>query len=370
MERNITIRHTGARVGLVAAMARVAGRSRLGLSAAAAAAALLVALGCLVSAAGAAGPVLLDPHGVAVATYGGWAAWSRADPTTGHYALVTRSPHGAISLAMVAQSASPFDVELGPIRGPGVAAVYSRCVAPSSFEGCHVFVLSLGVAGASERALAPPGGGSDREPAIWQDGLVFVRRNPRGGTRSPDSLLVWRIGSRTVRTLALPSSRGNLSAGWPAGLSGRITGLTFNGKQVGYVTSNLVGTFGETTLWFEPLAGRPELIDQETGGAGNACPPEFVSPVLLRRWLYAYLHACDPTANPRLDRLTRYRHGEVQSARYTFIHSGDEAISSAVPDGGGADWDSHGVEQLARLSWERIAPPVPHTFCSRSDPFC
>ena len=166
--------------------------------------------------------------------------------------------------------------------------------------------------------------------------------------------------------------RGSRGGGntWPSGLTGSITGLSFNGKQVAYVTVNLVGSFGETTLWFEPLGGHPELIDQETSGAGNVCPPEFVSPVLAGPWLYAYLHACDPSANPNLDRLTRYRHGEVERARYTFIHSGDEAITSIVPDGAGADWDSSGIERLASVAWRRIRTPVAQTFCSRSDPFC
>jgi len=126
----------------------------------------------------------------------------------------------------------------------------------------------------------------------------------------------------------------------------------------------------ETYRRFQPLAGHPLLVDQETGGAGAACPTEFVSPVLSGPWLYAYLHACDPTANPRLDRLTRYRRGEVQRAAYSFLHSGDEAISSAVLDGAGVDWGAEGIKRLARVSWRRIPTPVPRTFCGRSDPFC
>jgi hypothetical protein len=318
-------------------------------------------------------PVVLDPNGSSVAAYRGWTAWSRADTRTSRFELVLRSPQGTISLPQVAESASPFDIELGPTGGSGVAAVYSRCANAASLTGCHIFELSLAVAGATERALAPPGGGSSHEPAIWHGALVFLRRNSSGGHRRPDTLYAWNIGSRKLQSLALPASRGGLEAGgqrWPAGLTGRITGVTFNGKEVGYVTANLVGTFGESTLWFEPLGGRPELIDQETSGAGNTCEPKFVSPVLSGPWLYAYLHACDPTANPHLDRLTRYRHGAVQSAGYTFIHSGDEAINSVVPDGAGVDWDAYGVERLAHVSWRTITPPVPQTFCNRSDPFC
>jgi hypothetical protein len=334
--------------------------------------AVILTLASTAPGAGAASPVVLDPTGVSVAAYGGWAAWSRPDAATGRYALVLRSPQGAISLAGIAENAAPFDVELGPTGGSGVAAVYSRCTSTTTRKGCHVAELRLGVAGAVERALAPPGGGSDHEPAVWNGALVFLRRNPSGATRRPDDLLIWQIGSRKVKSLALPSSRGAQSDGgtWPRGLTGSITALSFNGRQVAYVTANSIGTFGESTLWFEPLGGRPQLIDQETGGAGNVCPPEFVSPVLAGPWLYAYLHACDPSANPHLDRLTRYRHGEVQSARYTFIHSGDEGITSIVPDGTGIDWDAYGVQRLATVTWRKITAPVAETFCSRSDPFC
>lgn len=315
-------------------------------------------------------PTVLDPHGMAIAAFGGWAAWSRQDSSTGAYELVTRSPAGQISLPAVAEAKAPFDVALGPVHGSGVAAVYSRCADAPHLQGCRMLLLELGTSGTSERHLAPPGGGSNHEPAIWDGALAFLRRDRAGGSRRPDRLLVWSIGSRGVRALPLPRSRGNSTVGWPAGLTGSITGLAFNGRQVAYATSNTVGSLGETTLWFEPLGGHPQLIDQQTAGAGNVCPPQFISPVLSGRWLYAYLHACDPSANPRLDRLTRYRRGEVQSARYTFLHTGDETISSAVPDGAGVDWDSSGVERLASVSWRRISPPVAQTLCSRSDPFC
>jgi len=333
-----------------------------------AAAACLLALGWPAATAGAHAPALLDAGGVSVASYGGWAAWSHSDASTGSYALMMRSPQGEVSPAPVAERPSPFDVELGPTRGSRVGAVYSRCANDAARAGCRLLLLELQSPQAGERALAPAGGGSDYLPAIWRSQLAFLRRG--GSASAPDRIFVWRLGSRTAAQLALPRSRGNRSAGWPAGLTGRITGLTFNGTQVGYVTSNGVGTFSVTTLWFEAVGGRPELIDQQTGGAGNVCQPAFVSPVLLGKWLYAYLHACDPSANPRLDRLTRYRHGEVQVARFTFIRFGDEAIASAVPDGDGVDWDAGGLTRVAPVSWRTIASPVAQTFCSRGDLFC
>ena len=337
----------------------------------ASAAGVAILLGCAAPSAraGAVAPVVLDANGVSVAAYGGWAAWSRADVASGRDALVIRSPQGAVSLAPIAESATPFDVELGP-AGSGVAAVYSRCANAAATKGCHIEELGLGVTGAAEHTLTPPGGGSVHEPAIWRSRLVFLRHNPSGGHRRPDNLFEWSIGSRKLRQLTLPVSRGNRAARWPGGLTGLITGMTFNGRQVAYATANAVGSFGETTLWFEPLTGHPELIDQETSGAGNVCSPAFISPVLSGGWLYAYLHACDPSASPSLDRLTRYRRGEVESAQFRFIRSGDESISSAVPDGAGIDWGAGGLQRLTTVSWRKIATPVARSFCSRADPFC
>src|SRR5205807_1720320 len=84
-----------------------------------------------------------------------------------------------------------------------------------------------------------------------------------------------------VRAVTLPASKGLRESNggrWPRGLTGEITSLTIGPSQLAYVTSNLFGTFGETTLCYEPIGGRPQLIDQQTSGAGNVCPPSFLSP--------------------------------------------------------------------------------------------
>lgn len=128
-------------------------RTRLLRRAAAAAGLLTISLTGVAVRAGAQAPIVLDPNGVSVAAYGGWAAWSRLDATTHSYALVLRSPRGAISLAPVTESASPFDVELGP-SGSGVAAVYSRCTDSTTLQGCRILALHLGTSGATERVLA------------------------------------------------------------------------------------------------------------------------------------------------------------------------------------------------------------------------
>lgn len=340
--------------------------------------ALILALALATLAAGlttvgarAATVTVLDAKGASVSAYGGWAAWTHFGPGANEFELMLRAPDGTISPAPVPVSNGVFEVQLGPAVG-GVQAVYERCTDPTHKFGCHVFALRLGQPGASERELAIPGDGSDFRPAVFNNRLAFLRLNPAGGSHRPDNLYTWSIGAASVRAVTLPASKGlrESSGGrWPRGLTGEITSLTIGPSQLAYVTSNLSGTFGETTLWYEPIGGRPELIDQQTSGAANVCPPSFLSPVVAGPWLYAYLHAC--VGSPSLDRLTRYKRGAGERAKFTFIHSGDDDIGSVVRDGAGVDWDDEGsVKHLASVSWRHILLPVAQTFCSRSDPFC
>jgi hypothetical protein len=319
-------------------------------------------------------PTVLDAQGSMVAAYGGWAAWSRADTATNAYELVLRSPSGAISLAPVPERAAPFDVELGP-DGSGVAAVYSRCLDTQALRGCHIYELRLGVPDAVEQPLQAPGS-SVHEPAIWDGLLAFLWRYPVGAQRRPDNLFSWRIGSSMAHSIVLPASRGarQTEAGhWSKGMTGRITGLTLHGQRVAYSTTIGSGSFGVTSLWLEQVSGSPRLIDQVTSGAGATCEHAFLSPTLLGGWLYAYLHDCDPSANPQLDRWMRYSltGPGTQRARFTFVHTGDEVIESVVPDAGGVDWAAeNGLYRLASVAWRTIRRPVPETFCSQADPLC
>ena len=319
-------------------------------------------------------PTVLDKQGATVATYGGWAAWSRLDPATSAYALVLRSPAGVISPAAVAERPSPFDVELGP-TGSGVTAVYSRCSNTNKLMGCHVYELALGVTGATE-AMLPVPGSSVHEPAVWDGDLVFLRHNPGGGNRRPDNLHEWRIGSARARSVTLPVSQGLDSEGgrWPGGVTGAITGLTLHGKQIAYSTTAASGSFGVASLWTQSTTGAPKLVDQVTSGASATCEHAFLSPTLISGWLYAYLHDCDPNANPASDRWTRYSltGNTAQQAKVRFVHTGDELIEAVVPDQGGVDWSGErGVERLSTsVSWRTIRRPVPETFCSQAHPLC
>jgi len=326
-------------------------------------------------------PTPLDPSGQAVAAYGGWAAWSRYDPTTTQFALILRSPAGTISTAAVPEREAAFDVELGP-DGGGVAAVYSRCSNAVALVGCQIYELPLAESPSSERLLAIPGGGSLHEPAIWQGRIAFLRRNPAGGSedatsptaRLPDLLLVWKRAGSPQR-VALPASKGSRRAGWPRGLTGLISGLTLNGNALAYTTaSGVKGTgaeFSMFTLWYQRVGQGARLMDQATAGEGNVCLPAVLSPTIVGSKLYAYLHACDPSA-ANLDRWTRYdiRTRNAQRARYAFTSSSDSSITSILPEAGGAIWDSEGVRRIGHLTWTDIGRPKPESFCTHNDLFC
>jgi len=330
----------------------------------------------------AASPTLLDPNGEDVAVYGGWAAWSRYDTATKQFSLVLRSPSGALEPSPVPERPAAFDVELGPI-GSGVAAVYSRCSNDTTFAGCRIYELTLSETHPVERALAiPGGGGSLHEPAIWRGRVAFLRRNPSGGgedpmhptARRPDELFVWTRGGKLQR-VSLPVSKGERRVGWPRGLTGMISGLTLNGGAVAYTTATGVRTSGFElsmfTLWYQLLGQGPRLIDQATAGQANVCMPSVLSPTIVGQELYAYLHACEPSA-VNLDRWTRYdvRTRRAQRARFQFVSSSESSITSIVPDGADVYWDGEGVRRLDHVAWSAIGRPKPDGFCTQNDLFC
>jgi hypothetical protein len=334
------------------------------------------------SATAAGSPTVIEPAGCCgsstVASFGGWAAWSRSDAATHQFQLVLRSPQGTVSTPALPERAEPFDVQIGPTAS-GPVAVYSRCSDARTLHGCSLRELVL-AAQPAERTLSPPLSGSLHEPAIANGELVFLRRrgngseNPERPSARPDDLYAWSIGSRRASQQALAvskGSRGNVS--WPRGLTGVISGLTVASGSIAYVTDTSDGgTFALSTLWAQRLGQGPRLIDQVTGGAGNVCHPEFLSPALSAQKLTAFLHAC-ATSNPILDRWTRYSLSgrTAERAAYRFTGSSDEVISSLLPDGSGAIWSAEqGILATGSVQFRPFARPSPESFCGHSDLIC
>jgi hypothetical protein len=268
-----------------------------------------------------------------VAAYGGWSAWSRPDQATGEFRLVVRRPGGAVVLAPVAERAAPFDVSLGP-SGGGVAAVYSHCVDPVALTGCSLALLRLDVAGARERSLAVPGGGSVHTPAIWDRQVAFLRRDVAGGGelpalpgRDPDRLFEWTIGG-AVRSLPFPHRDG---------APGVVGALALRGTEVAF-TTDPAGEVPILGLWTQRPGAVPREVDIQTSGQGDVCTSTFLSPTFTGTdTLVALLRGCQPGVG---DRLTRYdlRTGGAQWAQVPLGSDENNDVTSAVPVGGAVEW--------------------------------
>jgi hypothetical protein len=181
-----------------------------------------------------------------------------------------------------------------------------------------------------------------------------------------------------LRPEQLPLSSGADSAvgRWPAHSSGVVTGLTMvSSDAIAFATRHADGSFAMAGLWLQNLStGRAVLIDQYTSGAGATCSQSLIPSALAGGWLYAYLHACDPYANPASDHWIRYRLSsrwqvtETQVARVSLVRFGDDSVAL---DGGGVDWSNEGgVHHLGRVTWRSAPHHSPETFCSPHAPIC
>jgi hypothetical protein len=88
-----------------------------------------------------------------VASYGGWAAWSRYDAPRRAYQLVVRNMKGSVAAMAVPESPQPFEVSLGPLASGAVGAVYTRCANAVEHVGCRLEQLAIESTGAREQRL-------------------------------------------------------------------------------------------------------------------------------------------------------------------------------------------------------------------------
>jgi hypothetical protein len=91
-----------------------------------------------------------------LASYGGWAAWSRYDAAHRAYQLIVRDARGAVSAVAIAESPQPFEVSLGRLAHGGVGAVYARCANGVEHRGCRLEQLAIESPGAPEKPLFAP----------------------------------------------------------------------------------------------------------------------------------------------------------------------------------------------------------------------
>jgi hypothetical protein len=224
-----------------------------------AAAALAAASLAVVPAAATAAQTTLAtvPAAAAVSAYGTTVAWSALDPATDRYAL-TVSVAGQQQAPPVAPRTVPFDVDAG--LGPDGATwlVYSRCTTEGKGgrpgKGCDLYGYSL-AGGASEVKLAASGSGSEIEPAISGNRVVFARGGAvyAGPVRGSGA-------SRRVRG-AIPARTCDTIDGRCVTIERpQVQGLDLAGKRVAVVSYwNSVGKYavgiGQTALVLAPVSG-------------------------------------------------------------------------------------------------------------------
>lgn len=312
----------------------------------------------------------------------GWLAWSRPDPATGDYALVLRSPGGAIRLAGVPERALPFDVSIGPTAAGGDAAVYSRCADVGTNTGCRIVELTLGTERPTEMILRPPGGGSVHSPALYTDHLAFLRAIPGGGPRHPDAMFDWRFGTPHLEAFKLPRNSytpAQLAAdpGLRAsdGATGAITSLSLtsslslDGSRVAYTRVATVGDLTTSDTWIQSPEGTPQLIDRVNTGLAASGLHTYLSPTIINRSLYTLRQYADVGE-------TYVRYSLVKDtaaeADIDLSRPGDYRVDSAVPayipDPAGLAWSltnsagrSAGVTLILlhpNITWEMIPRPA------------
>ncbi|HXN39621.1 MAG TPA: hypothetical protein VN892_16420 [Solirubrobacteraceae bacterium] len=317
-----------------------------------------------------------------VASYGGWAAWSRYDPAHSAYQLIVRNANGEVTAMGVAESPQPFEVSLGPLASGGVGAVYPRCSDTVRHEGCSLELLAIESPGAREEHLPVPGGGSLFRPALWKGTFAFLRVVPRGGEGHPAELFEWTSGSKHLKALALAHNRlsGAELEEQPGlratdGYTGEIAALALSGTRVAYTRVVPWGEWDRSDLWVQQPGQQPQLIDRiDTGGGAAFGTRTYLTPTIAGSWLYAYRQYHEDGLGDGPPAWVRYSltTHTAQQARVNFgnqegFGENEGPLDAAVPLGAGVIWtlqssrdpseEGARVLLLTSVKWKGIKRP-------------
>jgi hypothetical protein len=314
-----------------------------------------------------------------VASYGGWAAWSRYDASRRGYRLVMRNPNGGVAAMEIAESPAPFEVGLGPSPSGAVAAVYPRCTNAVSHRGCRLEQLAVESTSAREQPLTVPGGGSVFRPALWKGTIAFLRLVPKGGETHPVEMFEWTSGSRHLAALPLPRNslfaraiRERRELRGTEGYVGNITSLALRGTQVAYTRVAPWGEWDISNLWVQRPGQRPRLIDSiETGGGAMFGTRTYLTPTFSGSWLDAYRQYHERHLGDGDPGWVRYSltSNTAQQAQVDLGHregpgENEGTLDAAVPLGEGVLWtlqtsgapekQEAQVLSLASVTWKSI----------------
>jgi hypothetical protein len=317
-----------------------------------------------------------------VASYGGWAAWSRYDSTHRAYQLMVRNASGNVTAMGIAESPQPFEVSLGPLVSGGVGAVYPRCTNAARHEGCRLEQLGIESTGARDKRLAVPGSGSLFRPALWKGTVAFLRVVPKGGEGHPVEMFEWTSGSKRLKALALPHNSPSAAEVKEQpdlrdteGYVGEITALALNGTQVAYTRVVPLGEWDRSDLWVQRPERKPKLIDRiGTGGGAAFGTRTYLTPTIAGSWLYAYRQYHEDGLGDGDPAWVRYSltTNTAQQAQVNFgnkegFAENEGPLDAAAPLGAGVIWtlqnsreaseEGARVLSLASVKWKGIKRP-------------
>ena len=280
--------------------------------------------------------IALVPNATELEGFDGRLVWSRKDPSTKRFVLMTHY-RGRVSKVPVASRVSAFDVDLGPDRAGRTVAVYSRCRGAANPRRCVLFLYDF--ARHRERELRRVGepGRSEFEPSVWRDRIAFASRPDRPGT--PDDALGEvrvRSLSRRGRTQRFSGSIAPLDTGLPRAA---VSSIDLRGERLAYTWAiraqqcragdmvgepDPTGTTGREhrELWLADGDGTQTLVEK---GCDGDRPTAFLNPYLTQE----ALHYGVVTDGLRRWWVRTYRSGSGQYAEARTV----EGLQSYVPFG-------------------------------------
>jgi hypothetical protein len=287
---------------------------------------LLVSSGATVSADTRIEDVLAPTQ---LSAHSGRLVWSRFDPATGSFSLVTQA-RGVTSSPSISARTVPFDADVGPDERGRPVVVYSRCTEEAKgysygvplwaeARGCDLYRYDFATGRERKIASASTGGASEFLPSIWRGRIAFFRLyERRSGCRGKAPYLYVRslVGPRSTR-LPVGSLRG-----CHRDFKGRKrcatftrptpTALDLRGRRVAFAWQFEGLTEGASfQIWLRDVpSGHGTLIEQ--GGTGLSANV-LRWPVIERgRLFYAQTCAGDPTGCGGRHRYHRY---EIRTRR-------------------------------------------------------
>ena len=261
----------------------------------------------------------------------GQLVWSRFDPATGDFGLVTRA-HGVTRFPSISARQVPFDAEVGPDRGGQSVVVYSRCTEePKRYSygaslwaearGCDLYRYDFATGRERKILLASTAAASEFLPSIWRGRIAFFRLyERRSGRRGKIPYLYVRslAGSRSTRLPvgSLRTCRRDFKGRKRCATFTRPTptALDLVGRHVAFAWQFDGLTEGPSfQIWLrDVMSGRGTLVEQ--GGTGLSANILRWPSIERGRLFYAQTCAGDPTGCGSRHRYHRYLIGTGRRA--------------------------------------------------------